>query len=397
VSATLLGRQTLLERAPTFTLTIDSAGDGTATVDGVSFAVGAHALEALAAFREPRQLGDVVDCARVTSARDLADLIATIMNLVERGLLRAAGSGGHILDPRGQWTDPRTHVAMLDDVARTSAFLAAIQETVREDDVVVDIGTGTGVLAVAAANAGARKTYAIEASAMASTAAALCVRNGVSDRVEVLRGWSSRVTLPERATVMVTETLGSDPLEEHILSIALDAKKRLLVAGARVIPAELRIYGVVVEVPTLMLERLTFTAENTARWTLAYGVDFSSLADPVHEGWARALIRDADARTLLQLSEPRELWRIDLANPSLTHASRQRTEIVRAGNVGGVLVYFEATLSKITSISTAPHTSTGSHWQTTLWHGPAALRSKGDIVEMLFEFDGARSKVAVAP
>jgi predicted RNA methylase len=54
------------------------------------------------------------------------------------------------------------HLAMLDDRNRTAAYLEAIRDGVREGDVVVDIGTGTGVLAAAAAQAGARRVYAIE-------------------------------------------------------------------------------------------------------------------------------------------------------------------------------------------------------------------------------------------
>ena len=40
---------------------------------------------------------------------------------------------------------------MLDDRRRTEGFLAAIRQVVRPGDVVVDIGTGTTVLATAAA------------------------------------------------------------------------------------------------------------------------------------------------------------------------------------------------------------------------------------------------------
>ena len=40
---------------------------------------------------------------------------------------------------------PSSHVALLEDRTRTSAFIAALDELVRPDDVVVDIGTGTGI------------------------------------------------------------------------------------------------------------------------------------------------------------------------------------------------------------------------------------------------------------
>lgn len=51
---------------------------------------------------------------------------------------------------------------MVADRPRTDAFAAAIREVVRPTDTVLDVGTGTGILAMLAARAGARKVYAID-------------------------------------------------------------------------------------------------------------------------------------------------------------------------------------------------------------------------------------------
>ena len=61
---------------------------------------------------------------------------------------------------------------MLHDDRRTGDYLAALAPRCGPDDVVLDIGTGSGVLAVAAARAGARRVYAVEASDIAAVAAA---------------------------------------------------------------------------------------------------------------------------------------------------------------------------------------------------------------------------------
>jgi predicted RNA methylase len=52
------------------------------------------------------------------------------------------------------------HGVMLDDRGRTASFIEALRATIRPGDVVVDVGTGIGVVAVAAAQAGARHVYA---------------------------------------------------------------------------------------------------------------------------------------------------------------------------------------------------------------------------------------------
>ena len=62
---------------------------------------------------------------------------------------------------------------MVGDRPRTDAFAAAIAEVVRPGDAVLDVGTGTGILAMLAAKAGARKVYAVDQSDIADAAARL--------------------------------------------------------------------------------------------------------------------------------------------------------------------------------------------------------------------------------
>ena len=72
--------------------------------------------------------------------------------------------------------------------------------------IVVDVGAGTGVLSLFAAMAGAKKVYAIEASAMALHARALCEANKWGDRVEVVQSKVEDFRLPEevgRADILI--------------------------------------------------------------------------------------------------------------------------------------------------------------------------------------------------
>ena len=64
------------------------------------------------------------------------------------------------------------------------------------------MGTGSGILAILAAQAGARKVYAVEATDMAAHARELVQANGVADRVEVIQGTVEEITLPEEGKVI---------------------------------------------------------------------------------------------------------------------------------------------------------------------------------------------------
>lgn len=62
----------------------------------------------------------------------------------------------------------------------------------------LDVGTGSGILAIWCAQAGARKVYAVEATNMAVHARELANGNDVGDIVEVIQGSMEEVMLPEK-------------------------------------------------------------------------------------------------------------------------------------------------------------------------------------------------------
>ena len=70
---------------------------------------------------------------------------------------------------------------MLEDHKRTGAYHQAIlnNRACFEGRVVLDVGTGSGILAIFAAQAGAKKVYAVEATSMAKMAKRLVESNGV--------------------------------------------------------------------------------------------------------------------------------------------------------------------------------------------------------------------------
>lgn len=66
------------------------------------------------------------------------------------------------------------------------------------EQVVLDVGTGSGILAIWSAQAGARKVYAVEATKMSEHARTLVKSNNLENVVEVIEGSMEEVVLPEK-------------------------------------------------------------------------------------------------------------------------------------------------------------------------------------------------------
>lgn len=126
--------------------------------------------------------------------------------------------------------------AMIADSRRFGAYREALQRCVHSHATVLDLGAGTGIFALLACRFGAAHVYAIEAGDVIQVAREIAVANGLGDRISFFHDPSSRVTLPERVDVIVSDLRGALPLYgDHIPSI-IDARRRFLKPGGRLIP-----------------------------------------------------------------------------------------------------------------------------------------------------------------
>lgn len=124
------------------------------------------------------------------------------------------------------------------DTVRTGTYRSAIVQNPADfaGKVVLDVGTGTGILAVFAVQAGARRVYAVEASNMAALAERLVAANGLSDRITVIRGKVEEVELPEPVDVIVSEPMGFLLVHERMLESYMVARQRFLRPGGLMFP-----------------------------------------------------------------------------------------------------------------------------------------------------------------
>merc|ERR1719424_641586 len=131
------------------------------------------------------------------------------------------------------------YASMRDDESRTPLYARAIAARVGEAPKgtlsVLDIGTGPhAVLALLAAEAGARKVYAVEVNSDAAARAREAVRAaGWSEVIEVIEGFSTEVTLPEKVDLVVSEIVGSVASEEGLYATTADAHARHVLRPTR--------------------------------------------------------------------------------------------------------------------------------------------------------------------
>jgi precorrin-6B methylase 2 len=346
-------------------------------------------LDLLGFYQEPHTLEEGLQFLgrSAKGMQGLAMAFTRLIELCEHGILvldQGDPPSWSLAD--NQIHGPSAQIRMLEDRVRTSRFIDAIRRTVRTGDVVVDIGTGSGVLAVAAAQAGAKRVYAVEVRPIAEVAAQFFRGSGLGDRITLIRGMSTEIALPERADVLVSEMIGNEPLGEQILETTCDAVARLLKPGARLIPSALRIYATPMVVPAKVRQGAFFTPEVLNRWQRWYGLPFRALLDPAGSGMTqvslvRTFVDPWTARNWPQLGPPALIQAFDLASQSLTpFASEATLRLEREGDLGGLLVYFEADLADGVRLTTEPtRVERRNHWRIPMWLLPSIIKVHGGM------------------
>jgi precorrin-6B methylase 2 len=232
------------------------------------------------------------------------------------------------------------HLPMLADVARNDAFQAAIEAAVRQDDIVLDIGTGSGLLAMMAARAGAAHVFACERERnLADLARLVVAENGLESRVTIIAKDSREMVvgrdLPARATLLVTEIFDSLLIGEGALTSIRHARDTLLALGARVIPRAGSIRGQLGSLPRLKhLHPLRGLNGFSLRALADHALEkqFYPVFLPLEEGWT-------------PLTEPLDILRVDFEAPFETKGEWSVTAPVeRPGRLQALVLWLELDL-----------------------------------------------------
>lgn len=158
---------------------------------------------------------------------------------------------------------------MLTDTSRMEAYRSAIfgnAEKVIAGKRVLDVGAGSGILSIWAAQAGAAKVYAVEFTSMAKHARALVEANGLCDVVEVRQCAVEELEGIE-VDVIVSEWMGYFLLRESMLDSVIYARDNLLCKeGGAILPNRANLWWAPMTAPDEREKRIGENIESLANF-----------------------------------------------------------------------------------------------------------------------------------
>jgi protein arginine N-methyltransferase 1 len=250
---------------------------------------------------------------------------------------------------RRQFASLWAHDVMLADRVRVDAYEAALRKHLRPEDVVVDVGTGTGILALLAARH-AKRVHAIDHGPIIEAAKAVARDNGVTN-IEFHHVHSAEFAPPEPVDVIVHEQLGSALLNEQMVANIAALRDRVLKPGGRIYPGRFDLYIEPVEL------------REDHRWPPAWqqtlhGIRFDALRaygdaqppDYWHRLWGELPLGH-------YLCTPEPVLSVDLATAvpeDLPDRVEYERPVVEGGSFDGFCVFFRAWFDDEISFTNAP-------------------------------------------
>ena len=266
---------------------------------------------------------------------------------------------------------------MTADRIRTSAYWDALRLSVNSDTVVLEIGTGFGSLALLACRAGAKRVYAVEPDDAIQLAKQIAAQNGYEDRVQLIQAESTKISLPEKVDLVVSDLRGVLPLfRDHIPTI-IDARQRLLSPNGKLIPRQDTLWAAIVEAPDLYRHYEEPWRQNNLGLNLKHGERFAK------NSWRKGRVT-IDAL----LADPIRWATLDyqvIKSPDVSFDGQLVVE--RSGTGHGLNIWFDTTLIEGVTFSNGPEAPELVYRSAFFpWLDPVPLK-KGDVIKLYLSAD----------
>jgi tetratricopeptide (TPR) repeat protein len=285
---------------------------------------------------------------------------------------------------------PTWHFSMMNDLNRNQAFEESINKHITKESIVLDIGTGSGLLAMMAARAGAKQVYACEmVDIIADTAKKIIEKNKLSHKITILNKKSTEIEIgkdmPEKADLLVTEIFDTALLGESVLPTLAHAKKYLIKEQGRIIPYKAKIFAQLIESKDLFREHQV---------TDSFGFDLSLFNKLADIGYFQ---KNLNNYKINRLSRPILLFKFDFNKHfDMENKVHFKLKTQKSGVLHAIVLWFTLCLDQKISYSTSPY-QTNTHWgQAVFIVDPARKVNEGELLELHAEYQENKIYVEIS-
>lgn len=381
--------ESMLYRSGNIHIVLDSSNDAVIHSKHGTYRIGEKGLEVLLRAHRPISVRKLLsNTVGESTEREIKEYLRSLKILLSSGALAntppAEVSSSQF--PFGGYSSSFIQIKMLNDLTRKTTYLDAVKQGVNKGDVVIDLGTGSGIMAIAAVKAGAKKVYAIEPSSIIHIAEENAKINGVAERIEFIRDWSSGVKLDERADVLITDLIGNDPFDLEIWETIHDVDARLLKSDAVILPGEIKLQAQFAEVPEDVIEEHLISEKHIAEWGKSFGIDFSGyVSHDFHDsvGW----MEKPSIVQQWQIDDRIEDLGIVSLREKPSAISFRKTMRKEGRKWNAILLSYSAKLGFVDYSSNPQKGTSISHWYVPVWLIPKAL-SELDVLKVEYRYIG---------
>jgi protein arginine N-methyltransferase 1 len=258
---------------------------------------------------------------------------------------------------------------MIKDKIRTGSYKKAIENNkiIFKDKIVLDIGSGTGILSIFAAKAGAKHVYGIEYADIADYAKEIIKQNNLSDKITIIQSKVEEAILPvDKVDIIISEWMGYFLLYESMLDTLLFARDKWLKKDGYLLPDKAQIY-------LAGIQDSLYKYNKIDSWDNVYGFNFSVLKNPA---LAEPIIDNFPNNNII--SNSCKIFDIDLYTvkvEDLDFSAGYEIIFNKDDTFNGFVTWFDVEFDKLPNkitLSTSPY-EPSTHWKQVMFY------SKNDI------------------
>lgn len=250
------------------------------------------------------------------------------------------------------WSRVRFHQTIIEDRTRTLPYKKAIEDNVESNDVVLDIGCGTGILSFFAAKKGCKKIYAIDNADIIDSAIETAKLNNLDKYIEFIKIDILKFKPREKIDVLIQEQIGIFIWDNDIIPKVAYIRDNYLKQGGIMIPFKIELYLV----PSS--HRSAFEKDVSFWRRKRYDIDFSNLSkEMLIQGIGSATfpsIVELESRKTF-LCREKLVYTVDLRKDSkIPREITASFRLKKDSTLTGICGYFKVYLDEKHIISTSP-------------------------------------------